>query len=73
MQEAPVGRYEFYSGKAERVHSAHRGRCIAHMFAMHVEEELTSWPESPARKRLWVRSLHLLLHRHHGTTMASTG
>ena len=49
-----MGRYEFYSNKAERVHSAHRGRCIAHMFAMHVEEELTSWPESPARKRIWV-------------------
>ncbi len=49
-----MGRYEFYSGKAERVHSAHKGRCIAHMFAMHVEEELSSWPESPARKRIWV-------------------
>ena len=54
LQDAPVGRWEFYSGKAERVHSAHRGRCIAHMFAMHVEEELASWPESPARKRIWV-------------------
>ncbi|KAK9838818.1 hypothetical protein WJX74_003919 [Apatococcus lobatus] len=53
LEDAPVGRWEFYSGKAERVHSAHKGRCIAHMFAMHVEEELSSWPESPARKRIW--------------------
>ena len=31
--------------------------CIAHLFIMHVQEELETWPECANRARRWVRSL----------------
>ena len=53
LQEPMVGAYAFSSKKAARVH-ADRGRCVAHMFIMHVAEELPTWPESTERQRVWV-------------------
>lgn len=55
MQEPMVGAYAFSSKKAARGH-ADRGTCLAHIFVMHVAEELTTWPESTERKRVWVSS-----------------
>jgi hypothetical protein len=53
-QEPMLGSFAFQSGKQERVHNVHNGRCTAHMFIMHVAEELSSWPESRERQRAWV-------------------
>lgn len=53
LQEPMVGAYGFSSKKAARGH-ADCGRCMAHMFVMHVAEELTTWPESTERQRVWV-------------------
>lgn len=55
VQEPMVGAYVFSSKKAARGH-AERGRCMAHMFVMHVAEELSTWPESTERNRVWVSS-----------------
>ena len=52
-----VGAFPFKSNKAARKHTAEQGRCVAHMFVMHVAEELPTWPEGAERKRIWV-SLH---------------
>jgi diphosphoinositol-polyphosphate diphosphatase len=49
-----LGSFAFQSGKQERLHNVHQGRCTAHMFIMHVAEELSSWPESTERQRAWV-------------------
>ncbi len=49
-----VGAFPFKSNKAARKHTAEQGRCIAHMFVMHVAEELPTWPEGAERKRIWV-------------------
>lgn len=51
-----VGAYPFKSNKAARQHNAEQGKCVAHMFVMHVAEELTTWPEGAERKRVWVSS-----------------
>lgn len=66
-----VGAYVFSSGKAARKQAAdgcqvpaEPGRCVAHMFVMHVAEELPTWPEGSERKRIWVSldsSLSILL------------
>ena len=34
--------------------SSPTGTCLAHVFAMHVAEELDVWPESTFRTRKWV-------------------
>lgn len=52
-----VGAYLFKSNKAARKHTAQEGRCVAHMFVMHVAEELPTWPEGAERKRVWVSCL----------------
>ena len=56
-----MGAYVFSSGKAARKQAAdgcqvpaEPGRCVAHMFVMHVAEELPTWPEGGERKRIWV-------------------
>lgn len=64
IQDDMVGAYVFSSGKAARKQAAaggqvpaEPGRCVAHMFVMHVAEELPTWPEGSERKRIWVRQL----------------
>lgn len=54
LQEPIIGKFPFYSGKAERLHTAHRGQCLAYLFVMHVSEVLPDWPEAAQRKREWV-------------------
>ena len=67
-----VGAYLFSSSKAARKQAAANdqlpaepGRCVAHMFVMHVAEELPTWPEGKERKRIWVSldSLLNIMHR----------
>ena len=53
-QEPLLGTFPYFSGKIAGAGKA-RGRCIAHMFAMRVAEELPTWPEGSTRKRVWVR------------------
>ena len=45
-----IGVFEFKSGKP----GLHQGNCVAHMFVMHVAEELEMWPEGAERRRIWV-------------------
>ena len=54
LQKDMVGAFPFKSNKAARKHTAEQGRCVAHMFVMHVVEELPTWPEGTERKRIWV-------------------
>lgn len=54
LQEPILGAFSFCSGKAERLHNANQGRCIAYMFVMKVQEELAVWPEAGQRDRVWV-------------------
>jgi hypothetical protein len=54
LQEPLLGEFPFYSGKAERLATAHQGRCTAFFFAMHVTEVLAVWPEAGQRDREWV-------------------
>lgn len=61
FQEPMLGKFEFCSKKNERMGSAHKARCLAHMFVMDVHEELDEWPESHERKRLWVCQLRTRL------------
>ena len=49
-----MGTFPYFSGKIAAAGMA-RGRCIAHMFAMRVAEELPTWPEGSTRQRVWVR------------------
>jgi hypothetical protein len=49
-----LGEFPFYSGKAERLATAHQCRCTAFFFAMHVTEVLDVWPEAGQRDREWV-------------------
>lgn len=53
LEEPIIGKFPFHSGKAERQASAHGGRCVAYLFAMHVTEVLPGWPEAALRKREW--------------------
>ena len=53
VQVPMVGCFPFASTKAARLRDAPRG-CIAHVFALHVAEELPAWPESGQRRRTWV-------------------
>ena len=53
-QEPLLGTFPYFSSKIAGAGKA-RGRCIAHMFAMRVAEELSTWPEGSTRKRVWVR------------------
>lgn len=53
LEEPIIGKFAFHSGKAERQASAHGGRCIAYLFALHVTEELAVWPEAGQRTREW--------------------
>jgi diphosphoinositol-polyphosphate diphosphatase len=48
LESRPIGSYESKSRK-----EAGKG-CISYMFALHVEEELVSWPEAGQRVRIWV-------------------
>lgn len=53
-QQPQVGVFSFQSNKQARLNSVQQGRCVAHIFAMHVGEELEAWPEHPQRQRRWV-------------------
>lgn len=53
LEDDMVGAFPFKSNKAARKHTAEQGRCVAHMFVMHVAEELPTWPEGAERKRIW--------------------
>jgi len=53
LEDDMIGSYTFSSAKAARLHSADQGRCVAHMFAMRVAEELPVWPEAGQRRRVW--------------------
>ena len=64
-QEPLLGTFPYFSGKIAAAGMA-RGRCIAHMFAMRVAEELPTWPEGSTRQRVWVRTRH---HELHGTRL----
>ena len=61
LQKDMLGAYPFSSSKAARKQTAVQGHCVAHMFVMHVAEELPTWPEGSERKRVWV-SPDLTLH-----------
>lgn len=52
-----LGTFQFQSAKHAHLDSVHQGRCIAHMYVMHVAEELDVWPESAERQRHWVSPL----------------
>jgi len=54
LEEPAIGIFHFQSGKpSAHEASQHQGRCIAHMYVMHVEEELAVWPEGHERQRVW--------------------
>ncbi|KAK9838131.1 hypothetical protein WJX81_003166 [Elliptochloris bilobata] len=52
LEEPLLGTFPYFSGKIAGAGMA-RGRCIAHMFAMLVAEELPTWPEGSTRERVW--------------------
>lgn len=54
IEHPKVGVFSFQSNKQARINSAHQGRCVAHIYAMHVGEELEAWPEHPQRQRRWM-------------------
>lgn len=54
LEEPILGTFWFQSMKQERLHNVHQGRCVAHIFVMHVQEELELWPECKDRNRYWV-------------------
>lgn len=56
MQEPALGAFRFMSGKpgGQGSTAASHVGCIAHMYVLHVLEELAVWPEAHERQRLWV-------------------
>ncbi|KAK9157342.1 hypothetical protein Scep_003916 [Stephania cephalantha] len=48
-----LGYYHFKS-KTHQDEFCPEGRCKAAMFALHVKEELNSWPEQSTRQRRWL-------------------
>ncbi|KAL8172192.1 hypothetical protein V2J09_023996 [Rumex salicifolius] len=50
---ASLGEYDFKS-KTLQGKSCPQGLCKAEMFALHVKEELLTWPEQSARERTWL-------------------
>lgn len=55
LEEPQIGMFHFSSGKpGSHQKSVHQGKCIAHMFVLHVAEMLDVWPESEERQRIWV-------------------
>ena len=53
VQEPAFGTFDFTSGKP----GTQQNQCRAHMFVMHVAEELDVWPEGSERQRIWVSVL----------------
>mmetsp|Transcript_26445 Transcript_26445/g.57690 ORF Transcript_26445/g.57690 Transcript_26445/m.57690 type:complete len:255 (+) Transcript_26445:345-1109(+) len=55
LEEPMVGIFPFQSLKGPQSSDVtpHQGKCIAHMYVMHVAEELDVWPESKERQRHW--------------------
>lgn len=54
LETPMLGTFPFSSGKSSPdIITRHQGRCIAHIFVMHVAEELDMWPERDERKRFW--------------------
>ena len=53
MQEPILGVFHFHSRKAG-TEAASGGGCVAHMYALRVEEVLPVWPEKGRRDRVWV-------------------
>jgi hypothetical protein len=49
-----LGVFSYSSAKASRLALSSKPRGMAHMFVMHVAEELQKWPEADRRTRLWV-------------------
>ncbi|KAG1662326.1 hypothetical protein FOA52_011484 [Chlamydomonas sp. UWO 241] len=54
LVEPMLGAFPFTSCKPSAPTSRNQGKCIAHMFLMHVAEELEVWPEGHERQRHWV-------------------
>ena len=46
--------FSYSSAKASRLALSSKPRGMAHMFVMHVAEELPKWPEADRRTRSWV-------------------
>eukprot|EP00955_Chlamydomonas_euryale_P002946 31121-Chlamydomonas_euryale.AAC.5 len=53
-----LGAFPFTSCKPSAPHTRNQGRCVAHMFLLRVEEELSEWPEGRERRRRWLPLLH---------------
>ena len=51
LEEPQLGVYPYSNRKP----GSQRKGCIAHVFVMNVQEELTVWPEAAHRTRRWVR------------------
>lgn len=51
LEDQQLGVYPYSNRKPD---PGQKG-CIAHMFVMHVKEELDAWPEAGLRSRRWVR------------------
>lgn len=54
LQEPMLGTFPFSSKTSPGIVTRHQGKCIAHIFVMHVAEELEMWPEREERQRFWV-------------------
>jgi diphosphoinositol-polyphosphate diphosphatase len=55
LEEPQLGEYPYCNRKM----NPQRKGCIAHVFVMHVQEELKVWPEAGHRIRRWVCILRL--------------
>jgi diphosphoinositol-polyphosphate diphosphatase len=54
LEEPMLGVFSYSSAKASRLALSSKPRGMAHMFVMHVAEELQKWPEADRRTRLWL-------------------
>lgn len=52
IEEPLIGVFPFVSQKRSDL-AASKGKCVAYMYAMRVEEELDEWPEQEHRQRSW--------------------
>ncbi|KAG1655331.1 hypothetical protein FOA52_006727 [Chlamydomonas sp. UWO 241] len=53
LEEPGLGQFPFARGKPLPADGPSPPGCVAHMFVMHVEEELEVWPEGHERTRRW--------------------
>ncbi|GMH45655.1 hypothetical protein BSKO_13612 [Bryopsis sp. KO-2023] len=52
IEEPLIGVFPFVSQKRSDLADS-KGKCLAHMYVLRVEEELVEWPEQDLRKRSW--------------------